>query len=131
MRYQYAKEAYAEQFAGTKRIVLSNIKTQPGEKELVVNFNNVIKRGWQHFDNAVICCLRLMNVLDATEVILAGFDGFKTKYNESYCDAALPSLNAEGKWDELNDEIKDMFADVKQAIGHKTSITFLTYSIFQ
>lgn len=131
VRYQYAQEAYAEQFAGTKRIVLSNIKAQPGEKELVVNFNNVIKRGWQHFDNAVICCLRLMNVLDATDIILAGFDGFKTKYNESYCDAALPSLNAEGKWDELNDEIKDMFADVKQAIGHKTSITFLTDSIFQ
>lgn len=130
VRYQYAKEAYAEQFAGTKRIVLSNVKTQPGEDELVVNFNGVIKRGWPHFDNAVICCLRLMNVLDAADVVLAGFDGFKTKYNESYCDAALPSLNVEGKWDELNDEIKDMFADVKRAIGHKMRIIFLTDSIF-
>ncbi len=131
VRYEYAKQAYSKQFNETKKMVLSNIKVQPGESELVLNYTRAIKRGWEHFDNAVICCLRLLNSLDIEDIILAGFDGFKHAYNESYCDASLPSLNAEGKWDELNDEIKDMFADVKNSIGRKREITFLTESIFE
>lgn len=129
-RYEYAKEAYEKKFNETDKIILSNIKTQAGDRELIVNFNNVIKRGWKHFDNAVICCLRLLNKLDADNIVLAGFDGFKTKYNESYCDVSLPSLNAEGKWDELNMEIKNMFVDFLHSIKNKIKITFLTESIY-
>lgn len=61
---------------------------------------------------------------------LAGFDGFKFKYNESYCDPFLPSLNAEGKWEELNMEITDMFLDVVKSLKEKVNISFLTDSIY-
>ena len=62
------------------------------------------------------------------EVYLAGFDGFKNHYNESYADEALPTLNPDGKWDELNEEIKEMFRDVQETT--KLKITFLTQSIY-
>ena len=122
VRYQYAKEIYGEQFAATKKILLSNIKTEADKNEIVVNFNNAIKRGWEHFDNAVICCLRLLDKLHVEQIALAGFDGFKTEYNESYSDASLPTLNPGNKWSELNEEIKDMFHDVQ--------ILFVTESLF-
>ena len=60
VRYQYAKDAYGKEFDSHKKILLSNIKTSGDANELVINFNSVIKRGWEHFDNAVICMLRLL-----------------------------------------------------------------------
>ncbi len=131
VRYEYARNTYPKTFEKLKRILLSNIHTDNSEDESIVNFNLVIKRGWEHFDNAVILALRLLNKLDVKEVYLSGFDGFKTKYNESYADESLPTLNPDNKWDELNDEIKDMYKDFHNTVKDKMNITFLTESIFE
>lgn len=130
VRYSYAQEAYAAKFKKTKKLLLSNIKTEAAGDEYLLNFNYAIKRGWEHFDNAVICALRLFDKLGAKNIALAGFDGFKTKYNESYADASLPTLNPDGHWDALNDEIKDMFRDVKLSTKDHMAIAFVTDSIF-
>lgn len=129
-RYEYAKEIYPEQFYGTKKILLSNIKTKADENEAIVNFNRVVKRGWEHFDNAVITLLRLLDKLRVENVSLVGFDGFKHKYNESYADISLPTLNPDNRWDELNDEIDNMFQDFKRTTKHTMKIRFVTESIF-
>lgn len=131
VRYEYARDTYPKTFEKYKRILLSNISTNGSEDELIVNFNLVIKRGWEHFDNAVILAIRLLNKIDASEVYLAGFDGFKTKYNESYADESLPTLNPDNKWDELNDEIKDMYRDLYESVKGRMNIKFLTESIFE
>jgi 4-hydroxy 2-oxovalerate aldolase len=131
VRYEYARDAYPKAFNKTKKILLSNIRTIPDEGEFIVNFNLVIKRGWKHFDNAVILCLRFLNKLKVREVYLAGFDGFKTKYNESYADESLPTLNPDNKWEELNDEIKAMYRDLHDSLEGSMDITFLTESIFE
>lgn len=130
-RYKYAGDVYSEQFAGTKKILLSNIKSKAGNNDYIVNFNRAIKRGWEHFDNAVICCLRLMNKLNVKNVVLAGFDGFKDDYSESYSDVNLPSLNPKNNWAELNEEIKSIFTDFIMSVKDKIQITFLTKSIFE
>lgn len=131
VRYEYAKVAYPKQFNKTEKILLSNIKTEAEEGEHIINFNQVIKRGWDHFDNAVILCLRMMNKLKVQDVYIAGFDGFKTAYNESYSDASLPTLNPDNKWEELNEEIKDMFSDFRRSTAQTMKIVFLTESIFE
>lgn len=130
VRYNYAKEIYTNQFYGTKRILLSNIKTEPDDNEIIINFNHVVKRGWEHFDNAVINALRLMDKLHVHKVAVAGFDGFKHSYNESYADPALPTLNPDNRWDELNDEITDMYKDFRKSTIGKMNVIFLTESIF-
>lgn len=130
IRYNYAKEIYPRQFFATKKILLSNIKTEPDESEMIVNFNRVVKRGWEHFDNAVINVLRLLDKLHVTKISIVGFDGFKQKYNESYADIALPTLNPNNQWDKLNDEIKDMFRDFRESAGTAMEIKMLTDSIF-
>ncbi|WP_432718887.1 hypothetical protein [Pectinatus frisingensis] len=60
---------------------------------------------------------------------MAGFDGFKIKYDESYADSALPALNKNQKWDDLNEEIKDMFRDFKLSCSNM-DIKFITDSFF-
>ena len=110
--------------------MLSNISIEGAENELIVNYNLVIKRGWEHFDNAVILALRLLNKINAVDVYIAGFDGFKTKYNESYADESLPTLNPDNKWDELNEEIKDMYKDLYLSVKDRMNISFITKSIF-
>lgn len=130
-RYEYARETDPAAFDKFQKIILSNIKTTAGEGEAIVSFNSVIKRGWEHFDNAVICCLRLMERLGVHEVAIAGFDGFKNHYNESYADPFLPTLNPNNKWDELNEEIRSMFADFKRSTSVCRDIRFLTPSYFE
>jgi len=127
-RYEYASKAYPEAFSEVNKILLSNVKNEGMSDEYIVNFNRAIKRGWPHFDNAVICALRLMDRLHAKNIYIAGFDGFKEVYNESYADEFLPTLNPSGKWDELNAEIKEMFLDVKETT--KLDIEFITESLF-
>ena len=130
VRYEYAEASYSRKFAQTPKILLSSIKTKAEEDEYILNFDEVVKRGWEHFDNAVILCLRMLNKLNAHEVYIAGFDGFKTKYNESYCDVNLPTLNPGNKWEELNEEITDMYLDVKHSTEKQMKIRFVTESIF-
>lgn len=130
VRYNYAREIYPQQFCNTKKILLSNIKIKADVNELIVNFNRVVKRGWEHFDNAVINALRLLDKLHVKDVAIVGFDGFKHAYNESYADSALPTLNPDNKWDELNDEIMDMYRDFRTSTQHTMKVTFVTDSIF-
>lgn len=130
VRYFYAKDTYTEQFDRTKKILMSNIKTVPEKNEVIVNFNRVIKRGWKYFDNAVINCLRLLQQMRIKNIAIAGFDGFKQKYNESYADISLPSLNPDNDWDELNREIKDMLNDFRATINYNATFRFVTASEF-
>lgn len=129
-RYDYARIAYKDKYDSLKHILLSNIKDKPDENDLIVEYEKAIKRGWEHFDNAVICVLRLLSFVGVKKVYLAGFDGFKNSYNESYADEALPTVNPGKKWEELNREIKDMFEDVKASSPNMT-IEFITESIFK
>ena len=129
-RYDYSKSIYPEQFGNVKKILLSNIAATHDEKNFVVNFNRVVKRGWDYFDNAVIDCLRLMSVLNVKDVAVAGFDEFREHYNETYADSSLPTVNPEGNSDKLNKEILDMFKDFKKTVGDSMNIEFVTESIF-
>lgn len=130
IRYDYAKEIYPELFYSFSRIVASNIKTTPDENELLVNFNLLVKRGWDHFDNSGIMCLRLLNKLHVSQVALAGFDGFGDSYDENYADISLPHINPGKKWDELNAEIKDMLLDFERTTKDYMQIKFITDSKF-
>jgi len=129
-RYDYAMNYRPDQLKKVRKILLSNIKTSSDEDEIIVNYNTLVKRGWKHFDNAVIITLRLLNKIGAENVYVSGFDGFKNHYNESYADVNLPTLNPDNNWDELNKEIKEMYLDLKNTVSNKMNIAFLTNSIF-
>ena len=131
VRYDYARTTYPKTFENTKRIILSNIHTVPDDNEYVINYNLVIQRGWDHYDNAVILALRLLSRLSVKDVYIAGFDGFKEDYDDSYADRSLPNLNPENKWVELNNEIRSMFKELSDSLKGRMNISFLTSSIYE
>ena len=131
VRYNYAKEIYPDLFNGHHRIVASNIKVTPENNESIVNYNLLVKRGWEHFDNSGIMCLRLLNKVHAKEVVLAGFDGFDDDVSNSYADKSLPHINPGKAWSELNSEIKDMLQDFMNSTKEYMNIRFLTKSRFE
>lgn len=131
VRYDYAKETHTEEFGRLNKIVLSSIKTKPDEKEYIINFNRVIKRGWPHFDNAVICCLRLMAAIPGAKVAIAGFDGFKKDYNESYADPNLPTISRIDDVNKLNEEITEIYRDFRKGTKELLPVRFITESIFE
>lgn len=128
VRYNYAKEIYPQIFDSFDKIVASNIKTEPGNREIVVNFNLLVKRGWDHFDNSGIMCLRLLNKLHVSDIALAGFDGFDNEHSDNYADASLPHINPGKDWEELNDEIRSMLRDFRESTSDYMEIHFITDS---
>ncbi|MBQ7587992.1 MAG: aldolase catalytic domain-containing protein [Lachnospiraceae bacterium] len=128
-RYEYAREVYADKAESVKKILLSNIKTEAEENEIIINFDSVVKRGWKYFDNPAICCMRLMGWLGVKVLKIAGFDTFGPRYNESYADASLPSVSTED-YAEINRELKLMYRDFNDTYGAKMNIEFLTDSEF-
>lgn len=130
VRYAYAKEIYNDEFISNNKIVSSNIKTEAEEAETVVNFNLLVKRGWDHFDNSGIMCLRLLNRLEVSDVAIAGFDGFTTSHEDSYADASLPHINPGKKWDELNEEIQDMLNDFAFSVKQSMKLELITDSMY-
>lgn len=129
-RYDYARDVYAAVFHNTKKILLSNIKSEAGIDELVVRFDRVMKTGWEHFDNAVICCLRLLILLQVMNVALAGFDLFEEGYNTSYADETLPTLQGKYSAEKINKELKQMFDEFCLTNKENMSIEFVTESGF-
>ncbi len=129
-RYDYAANIIKDGNIKATSILLSNIKNNSDENELIIGYNNCIKRGWEHFDNAVICALRLLDYIGVEKVAIAGFDGFKDEYNESYADPLLPAINPGKKWSELNEEIRDMFSDFLLNAEHCKNVEFITQSYF-
>ena len=128
-RYDYAKETNLG-FDNVKKIILSNIKAEGDENEIIIAYDHAVKQGWLHFDNAVICALRLMDWIGIEKVAIAGFDGFKSQYNESYADPLLPSLNPGNQWDELNEEITEMLKEFRCSAKNCKNIEFITDSLF-
>ena len=130
VRYDYAKESYTEQFENTKRILLSNIKTKADDNEIIVRYERAIQRGYDYFDNAVICLLRLLDKLRTKTIAIAGFDRLGEKYNESYADPELPTIHGEQDWNKLNNSIKHIYRDFRKTTHDSVNVRFLTESVF-
>ena len=128
VRYDYAKESYKDIFNSTKKILLSNVKTKSLENEYIIRYERAIKRGWSHFDNPVICMLRLLNKLHVKNVAIAGFDSFSDKYNESYADPKLPTVHGVEDWDKFNEELREIALDLINRTQFSLNVSSITSS---
>lgn len=131
VRYEYAKESNKALFNSTKKILLSNVKTNSLENEYIIRYERAIKRGWSHFDNPVICILRLLNKIHVKKVTIAGFDAFSEKYNESYADPKLPTVHGVEDLDKFNEELREIYNDFIHRIDSNMQIKFVTSSLIQ
>ncbi len=132
MRFKYAVSAGGLP-PGAGLILTSNIlRAMPEAADFspkVISFNNISKRGWLHFDNSAILCLRLLDRLHVRDILLAGLDGYRTEDKNGYADGLLRSDIDPAETRELNREIAEMLADFRKS-HEKTRLTFLTPSLF-
>lgn len=130
-RYQYWRES--GRFHAAEKILTSNIPLSEGKatNTKVVSFARLVKCGWEHLDNSTILLLRLLDLLDAASIDIAGFDGYS--YETAEGNYALPFLelsNVKENPTELNNEIADMLRDFRESRKGNAEIRFLTPSRF-
>lgn len=129
VKYEFAKEAYSEQFSQAVKIVTSNIATENSEKQIIVNYNELLERKWKYYDNSMIMFLRLMIKVMPDTIGIAGFDGFagtETKYADELLE---PHISKE-EIDRIQTELGEMYREFVQTNGERIKMEFITPSIF-
>lgn len=113
-------------FSILNKIVTSNI-SYTDATTATINYNDYIKQGWFHFDNATIMALRLLVRLGVKNIKIAGFDGYifnKNNYisSEFELDRNHDTINL------INSDAQEMLNDI---IEHSDiQIEFITDSIY-
>ena len=92
-----------------------------------VNYNDLIKRNWVHFDNSVVMCLRLLDKLGAAEVYIAGFDGYSQQ--AMYADKVLQANISAGEIDAINQDIEQMLKDFQRLGGSSWDVCGNEFSV--
>lgn len=132
LRLQYACEVNASAIQKAQLIVTSNIRDheQLAKSPYVLNYTELIKRGWKHFDNSTILCLRMLKKLGTSHITLAGFDGYNEATANHYIDPVLQTKLDIAQRKLLNEEITQMFADFMHGFAKPNTVCFLTPSKF-
>jgi len=129
-RYQYWSNAAA--FAGTRKILTSNVATEGDASTTIVSFARLVKCGWEHLDNSTIMLLRLLDMLNVNSIALAGLDGYSSNADGSlnYVNKFLELSNVKENPMELNEEIESMLRDYMKTRNCDVPVRFVTPSRF-
>lgn len=127
-RYRYWRNS--PKFQDTRKIVTSNVVQEGNELTSVVSFARLVKCGWEHLDNSTIMLLRLLDLLGAAQIAIAGFDGYSVSTHENYASPYLELSNVKENPMELNDEINSMLEDYWVTRTNPCPVTFITPSRF-
>ena len=93
-------------FFTKKSIITSNVSKE-NENGFIISYLRLIKNGWNNFDNSTIMLLRLSDMLGASEIAIAGFDGFGN-YGNDYATAELVKKERRDP-NKNNKDIEQMF----------------------
>lgn len=124
IRYQNYREAGAP-----KLIVASNIKTEPEENELIVNYCALIKFGWVNLDSSAILLLRLLQRCGVSEIYAAGLDGYKDFGEAFYKNELDTGLEQQDRMEHTRDNLM-MLQDMRS--NHPDfQVHFITKSVYE
>lgn len=112
-----------------KVIITSNIHTED-KGNIVVNYDSLINRGYQYFENSTIMLLNLLKKIEVKQISIAGFDGFDRSLKSNYADESFQNVRHLDEFDILNKEISEMLEEYYKTMKEKCEITFITPSRF-
>lgn len=107
-------------------IATSNVQVQT-EKVVYVDYYSYINQDDMVSDNVGLMLLKLLKECQINKVTLAGFDGFKTRYNENYYDENLILKVNERELEEKQRRIKNQLFE----LGRSIKLEFLTPSVYE
>lgn len=108
-------------------IATSNIQFEKEYNCHYVNYYNYLNLDDMVFDNAGLMLLNLLKNCDVKEVTLAGFDGFKYRYDENYYNDSLVLQINESELNEKQTRIKEQL----KKLSNDMTINFLTSSLYE
>ncbi len=113
---------------GRKVVVTSNIIYDGAYARM--NYEALISKGWQFFDNAGMMCLRMLDKAEAGQIYIAGMDGYYCSeinyYNNEYNVCREAEIAARMNY-EIGAQLK-LF--VSNMVG-KRKVTFITKSLYE
>ena len=114
---------------GCPQIILSsNIKTNAGRGEMIVDYRSLLKYGWANIDSSVILLLRLLVKCGVKEVYAAGLDGYKNFGQAFYKNELDTGLEEKDRIAHTDDNYS-MMQDLKKE-HPEFVMNFLTDSVY-
>lgn len=112
-----------------KNIIASSNVIEVLPDTIVVNYNGLVKRGVQYFDNSVVILLNLLKKTGFGQITFAGFDGFE-EGKKNYIDPAYESNRYEKNYNQINNDLVILLKEFANTLKDKHIIQFLTDSRF-
>ena len=110
-------------------IISSNVHSDSG-KDVIVNYDSLINRGYTYYENSAIMLLKLLVKLNPGKIIIAGFDGFNPDISANYSDSSFQNDRHIFEFATLNREIGKMLKELVETFEPNCKVFFLTPSLY-
>ncbi len=116
-------------------ILVSNIQQETDSNDaknvLVVNYENLIDRGNEDFDNSSIMLFHLLKRIDVRKFAVAGFDGYSMNAENYFDENRFEGSRFETKFASITDNMRTMLKAYAASLNRKSDIQFLTPSAYE
>lgn len=115
-------------------ILVSNILQETDEHDrrntLVMNYENLIDRGNEDFDNSSIMLLNLLKRIGVCKFAVAGFDGYNRNAENYFDEDRFEGSRFESKYASITENMRTMLQNYAASLHHRSDVTFLTPSVY-
>ena len=118
---------YEAKNAGKNIIVTSGVCDTGNDRVLVIDYEKWITVENGVHDSSGIVALKLITACGASELLLAGFDGFRTNMNLNYYDKSMRRPVSEDEAARRNEYFRSYVNRLRSAVP----VTFLTKSLYE
>lgn len=115
---------------GRNTIVSSNIKPD-NDKDIVVNYQSLINRGYKYFENSTTMLLSLLKRVNPSKIAIAGFDGFSEDVEKNYSDSSFQNERHISEFETLNREVSEMFKNIVETMSPACKFELITPSLYE
>ena len=122
---RYAK--FAEMCKPEHVIAVSNI-AKDNKSNMVVNYESLIERDNEDFDNSSMMLLNLLKRIGVTDIMIAGFDGFYQNKENYYDESIFEGSRFETKFEGITKNMRFMLKKYADSMENANAIKFLTPS---
>lgn len=110
-------------------VIVSNVE-RLCNNDIVVNYESLIERDNDDFDNTTIMLLNLLRRMDIKKFAIAGFDGFVKNADNYFDDSKFYGKRFEKKYDTITVNMKRMLKSYSSTLDKKSNVKFLTPSVY-
>lgn len=118
---------FKDQRKNERVIVVSNVDRY-AETDYVVNYESLIERDNEEFDNTMIMLLNLLRRLNINKMAVAGFDGYTQSEEGHYFNTVFEEKRFEEKYEQITINMRNMLKQYAKGLETLRDIEFLTPS---